>query len=108
MVKLNEKENSIEQDHYNEYDFLISKTICHYDENGNLIEQIFYDNKGNSNGRWLWKYDNQGNEIEFQAYSSIGSLYENDSYRYEKFDDHGNWLLKICGGTITERKIEYY
>jgi hypothetical protein len=91
-----------------------------YDVKGNLIEE-------NKNGyKDTYKYNDKGLLVENCGYGKDGELGSHMNYKYDQFDDTGNWIKKRGTGyiiswrnsngeyvpmistTFFEREIKYY
>ncbi len=141
LFSYDEQGNISEMKHYDKAGNLVSNNIGKYDENGSIIETTYYKLDGSIDSKATEKYDVKGNKLESTfldldkppesknifKYDDSGKLIEETesfggsvsiaTYRYEKFDKFGNWLIKLQEGelirnlyknTITEREIEYY
>jgi hypothetical protein len=54
----------------------------------------------------IFRYDKNGNEIELNRYLSNGFLYYRGTYKCDKYDEEGNWVVRTRNKEIAE--IEYY
>jgi hypothetical protein len=84
-----------------------------YDDKDNVIEERHFDIKGNLVGKPLSTYDGQGNliavDIYGQAFNRGGQKF---TYKYD-FDKTGNWIKQMISSNDTlmgtkNRAIEYY
>lgn len=131
--KYDDNQNMIEGSIYDPDGSLSGRSIYKYDDNGNK-EVNGYSSDGSLHERSNYQYDNHGNLINQAIYSSNGSLrirstYRYDehgnlveeennfggkrSYKYDDFDENGNWRIKTYfinenPDMIEEREIEYY
>lgn len=129
-----EKGNEITEDNYNPDGTLISKIINAYDDASNKTERNNYNPDGSLEAKAIYKYDSKGRLTERYYLNSdldidekyickydekgliieeLDSLWsaEKTSYKYDKFDEKGNWLYRLKMGNeivITERDIVYY
>ncbi len=111
LFKDDEKGNVVEMDKLNPNNDLMSKEIIRNDDKGNEIERNIYNSEGKLENKIITEYDDKNYELEQRAYDKNGKLVESATYKYEKYDKEGNWLIKITKGTdflVTERGIEYY
>jgi len=75
------------------FEYIDSRIINDYDQNGNLLNQLVYDSEVYENdevqfiGKSIFKYDNNGNEIEQTYFDSTGNIIERS---VKKYDEKGN------------------
>lgn len=82
-----------------------------HDLSGNVLEMTCYGQNRIFLGRYLYKYNDNNDRIEVLDYDADGKFLSGETNTYEKYDENGNWLIKISKGdnpSITEREIEYY
>jgi YD repeat-containing protein len=109
--KFDEKGNVIETNGYNSNGGLTTKTSHRYDEKGNEIEMIYFNAETNTRMIRSFKYDVDGKIVEETV--NLGNRITKNTYKYDKYDMNGNWLIKIQESdisplSIVEREIVYY
>jgi hypothetical protein len=92
---------------------LFNKSTYNYDNVGLLIKEIFYPPQGGIDKfDYKNKFDKSGNLIEKITFKNE-TLFSSSNYKYENFDNKGNWLTLISFTNnntpirIVEREIEY-
>jgi len=111
--KYNDKGDMIERIDYGQGGNLIFKTIFGYDDNGNIMEKNRFDFYERCVSKSQYQHDDNRNMIEEFIYADNGKNVSKDTYRFGKFDDFGNWAIKLWYVdeeliTITKRIIDYY
>jgi len=139
--KFDEKGNKIEEYGYNADSILFSKIMSKYDSSGHEIEINGYNSDGSLDDKSTFKYDEKGNRIEnnhssleekineiisykydennnlVEEIHKLNGKFTKNTYKYDKYDKYGNWLIKIERGnmegnisplSITEREIDYF
>ena len=75
-----------------------------YDKHGNLTREVIINGEYTCITTYI--RNEHGDVTEYRRTASDGT---NEYYRYEyTYDNHGNWLTRIEGTSITTRKITYY
>lgn len=139
--KYNDLKKLIEENYFELSGRFINKTIYKYDEIGNLIEEKRYNADGDLSNKRTYKYKNKGREvkgvsisptwpdgnsyrkftckynnkgllIEEKEYNTKGNLSETTTYKYNDFDETGNWIKQSVfindkPRKIIEREIKY-
>jgi hypothetical protein len=76
-----------------------------YHHSGDTMTSLVYSENGKLNQKYGYKYDKKGNQIEYSVYDAFGdsaqvkTLYK---YRYDSFDDNGNWTKRTQFKVVTE------
>lgn len=76
-----------------------------YNYKGNQREDLVYDEDGKLNQKYIYVLDDKGNEVErtdFDAFKNPPVVKNKYSYKYDSFDEKGNWTKR----TIFELVIE--
>lgn len=94
-------------------DSIAGSVTYKYDKAGYNSETIAYNGTRVLKNRFKIKYDDEGNITESDYYSPTDGHAYQSSYKYDTFDDQGNWVSRsdFDNGKallITKRKIEYY
>ena len=116
LYKYDNYGNMIEDDSYSENTTeginrsnLITKNVYKYDTVGNLIENdLYYPDDQKIITKITYNYDDKRNLI-IESISSLNGLLEKQSnYKYENFDNEGNWLkCTIIRNKYNEQKDKY-
>jgi hypothetical protein len=114
--KYDELGNQIEYKSYDMSGSLKLKWKNKFDEKGNKIESKSYTKGifGSLTNRTTYQYDEKGNVIEMSNYLPNSSLNYKLTYKYDKFDEKGNWVSRVIQDNSSssnqeeERQIEYY
>ena len=107
----------IEQRGYEQDGSLLYRCFTRINKEGYIEEKDLYNSNDSLNLKITFKYDDKGNLIE-RYYFDKDFEEEKESYKYEKFDKSGNWIIKLEDSkywendshrySIIERVIEYY
>jgi hypothetical protein len=98
---------------------LYLKDKYEYNEDGNMKSHIHFvymygsteieESKSIESYSYEYKYDIKGRLIEESKVTSLDDLTtKTSSWKYNNFDEKGNWRHQIIGKKIIEREIEYY
>jgi YD repeat-containing protein len=111
IIKYDDKDFICEEDQYKLDGSLSIKEIYKTDTIGNPIKVI--EQSDSDTNITTYTYDEKGNLIEYCSFHSNDSLIFKTVYKYENYDEIGNWHIKCDFREdklryITKRKIEYY
>lgn len=71
-----------------------------YKHSGNQVEEFVYTASGELNQHYLSKFDDKGSEIERTSFLPRAYGVRKNSFKYESFDEKGNWTRR------THSKVE--
>jgi hypothetical protein len=130
--------NKIIDSMFNAHDTLLERTVFSYDDSDNPVSESKFNGENKLTEVTKWKYDRFHNELESDVFDAVGNTHwvvkssydtsgnpiEQRNYfkdrlanaytlKYERLDNHGNWLIQkeYSAGQlqyITERLIEYW
>lgn len=79
-----------------------------YSYNGNKIEESSFDNDGKLTFKTVKVFDNKSNLIEKTYSRPNNSSDSNYTYKYESFDEKGNWTKRVVSGIESNGKKQNY
>jgi hypothetical protein len=80
-----------------------------YNYTGNEKTELVYSEDGKLNQKYVYKLDERGNPLTYVTYDAFGDLNKVEStyrYRYDKFDEKGNWLQRTQFKIVSENGVE--
>jgi len=96
------KGNRTEEIYHNGKGAIYQRNVYSFDERGRMITSSIYDGDGASLIQELFTYDDKDNMIDASRYQR-DTLLLSKSFKYDAFDDHGNWTKRRIARKGTER-----